>query len=129
MTLPMTVTVFSRYLADEKTHFVPTVLSGVLYRPYLGRTLNAAGPAATGKTGTLWIPARGGRRSPEFLEAAEDKTGLFTLLPGDYILPGTADFGEITGSIREKVPDARRILSVKERIYGTNLDHWEVEIG
>lgn len=129
MTLPMTVTLFSRYQAGEKTHFVPTVLSGVLYRPYLGRTLSSAGPAATGKTGTLWIPARGGRRSPELLAAAADKTGLFTLLPGDYILPGTEALTEITGSIREKVPDARRILSVKERIYGTNLDHWEVEIG
>ena len=129
MTLPMTVTIFSRYQTGEETHFVPTVLSGVLYRPYLGRTLNATGPAATGKTGTLWIPARSGRRSPDILAAASDKTGLFTLLPGDYILTGNENLEEITGSIREKCPDARRILSVTERIYGTNLDHWEVEIG
>lgn len=129
MTLPMTVTIFSRYSSGEQTHFVPTVLSGVLYRPYIGRTLSSAGPAATGKTGTLWIPARGGRRSPEVLAAAADKTGLFTLLPGDYILPGSGYLEEITGAIRESCPDARRILSVTERIYGTNLDHWEVEIG
>ena len=129
MTLPMTVTIFSRYQTGEQTRFVPTVLSGVLYRPYIGRTLSSAGPAATGKTGTLWIPARGGRRSPELLAAAADKSGLFTLLPGDYILPGSEKLEEITGSIRETIPDARRILSVKERIYGTNLDHWEVEIG
>ena len=129
MTLPMTVTVFSRYSVGEKTWFQPTVLPGVLYRPYTGQNLPSSGPELTGKTGTLWIPARGGRRSPGALAAAAQKDGLFTLLPGDYLIPGTVSDGEpILAPLGEQYPDARRILAVTARIYGTALDHWEVEI-
>ncbi len=129
MTLPMTVTVFSRYSVGEKTWFYPTVLPGVLYRPYAGQQLTSSGPEISGKTGTLWIPARGGRRAPEVLAEAAQKDGLFTLLPGDYLLPGAVSGSDpILAPLRGSYPGARRILAVTARIYGTALDHWEVEL-
>ena len=57
-----------------------------------------------------------------------DKTGLFTLRPGDFILSGTVSDTTITGELRERYPNARRILTVTERRYGTSLDHWEVTV-
>lgn len=127
MTLPMTVTLLSRYTVGEDTCYQPAVLPGVLYRPHSGARLTSSGPEAPAQTGTLWIPARGGRRSPEALARAADKTGLFTLLPGDYVLPGTVT-APVTGPLRESYPEARRITAVTARIYGTDLDHWEVSL-
>ena len=74
-------------------------------------------------------PLRGGRRSRAQLEAAADKTGLFTLLPGDFIAPGIFPQGAFTGELRQAVPEARRVKTVTERRYGTAMDHWEVETG
>lgn len=124
----MTVTALSRYFVGETLRWQPTVLPGVLYRPYSGEQLSATGPERTAQTGTLWIPARGGRRSPSEFAAAGDKTGLFTLCPGDFILPGTMNAASVTGEVREFYPQALRIVSVTERMYGSALDHWEVAV-
>ncbi len=126
--LPMTVTIFSRYTSGETLIWQPVILPGVLYRPAIGQNLTAIGPEFSRKTGTLWIPYRPGRVSGQEFFAAEDKSGLFTLRPGDFILPGTVNQTTITGELRELYPTARRILTVTERLYGTNLDHWEVTV-
>lgn len=126
--LPMTVTVFSRYTSGETLIWQPVILVGVLYRPAQGHTLTATGPEFSGKTGTLWIPYRPGRVSGQEFFSATDKTGLFTLRPGDFILSGTVSDTTITGELRERYPNARRILTVTERRYGTSLDHWEVTV-
>ena len=126
--LPMTVTIFSRYTTGETLIWQPVILPGVLYRPAIGQNLTATGPEFSGKTGTLWIPYRPGRVSGQEFFAAEDKSGLFTLRPGDFILPGTVNKTTINGDLREICPEARRILTVTERLYGTNLDHWEVTV-
>lgn len=126
--LPMNVTALSRYSVGETLYWQPTVLPGVLYRPYSGEHLSTTGPDRTAQTGTLWIPSRGGRRSPAEFSAAKDKTGLFTLCPGDYIVPGAIDTARLRGDAREKYPQALRIVSVTERIYGSSLDHWEVAV-
>ena len=126
--LPMTVTALSRYFVGETLYWQPTVLPGVLYRPYSGEHLATTGPDRTAQTGTLWIPSRGGRRSPAEFAAAQEKTGLFTLCPGDYIVPGTLNSTAVTGDVRDTYPQAVRIVSVTERIYGSSLDHWEVAV-
>lgn len=126
--LPMTVTIFSRYTSGETLIWQPVILPGVLYRPATGQNLTATGPEFSGKTGTLWIPYRPGRVSGQEFFAAEDKSGLFTLRPGDFILPGAVNDTTINGELRESYPEARRILTVTERLYGTNLDHWEVTV-
>lgn len=126
--LPMTVTIFSRYTSGETLIWQPTVLAGVLYRPAEGQNLTAIGPEFSGKTGILWIPYRPGRVSGQEFFAAEDKSGLFTLRPGDFLLPGTVNSTIVTGELRGSYPEARRILTVIQRLYGTNLDHWEVTV-
>ena len=126
--LPMTVTIFSRYTSGETLIWQPVILPGVLYRPAEGQTLTATGPKFSGKTGTLWIPYRPGRVNGQEFFQSEDKSGLFTLRPGDFILPGTVNETTINGELRGLYPNARRILTVTERLYGTNLDHWEVTV-
>ena len=126
--LPMTVTLFSRYTAGETLIWQPVILAGVLYRPAEGQNLTATGPECSGKTGTIWIPYRPGRVSGQEFFQSEDKSGLFTLRPGDFILPGTVNNTSVSGELRESYPEARRILTVTERRYGTSLDHWEVTV-
>lgn len=118
------VTVLSRG-ADESVWY-PTVLPDVFLRRTDGDALTTGGPDPSGGL-TLRIPVRGGRRSREEFSAAEDKTGLFTLLPGDYIIPEPVETEVISGEPRKQFPKARRIKAVVARLYGSHLDHWEVE--
>nr|DAK72824.1 MAG TPA: hypothetical protein [Caudoviricetes sp.] len=118
------VTVLSRG-ADESVWY-PTVLPDVFLRRTDGDALTTGGPEPSGGL-TLRIPVRGGRRSREEFSAAEDKTGLFTLLPGDYIIPEPVETEVISGEPRKQFPEARRIKAVVARLYGSHLDHWEVE--
>lgn len=118
------VTVLSRG-ADEGVWY-PTVLPDVFLRRTDGDTLTTGGPGPSGGL-TLRIPVRGGRRTRAELTAAEDKTGLFTLLPGDYIIPEPVETEAISGEPRKQFPKARRIKAVVARLYGSHLDHWEVE--
>lgn len=118
------VTVLSRG-ADESVWY-PTVLPDVFLRRTDGDALTTGGPEPSGGL-TLRIPVRGGRRSREEFSAAEDKTGLFTLLPGDYIIPEPVETEVISGEPRKQFPKARRIKAVVARLYGSHLDHWEVE--
>lgn len=119
------VTVLSR--GTDEAVWYPAVLTGVFLRRTDGDTLTTGGETPAGGM-TLRIPVRGGRRTREELEAAEDQTGLFTLLPGDYVIPEAVNGGErITGEPRKIYPQARRIKTVIARTYGSNLDHWEVE--
>lgn len=118
------VTVLSRG-ADEGVWY-PTVLTDVFIRRTDGDTLTTGGPEPSGGL-TLRIPVRGGRRTRAELTAAEDKTGLFTLLPGDYIIPEPVETEVISGEPRKQFPEARRIKAVVARLYGSHLDHWEVE--
>ena len=119
------VTVLSRG-ADESVWY-PTVLPDVFLRRTDGDALTTGGPEPSGGL-TLRIPVRGGRRTREEFSAAEDKTGLFTLLPGDYVLPeAVSGMEQITGEPRKQFPEARRIKAVVARLYGSHLDHWEVE--
>ncbi len=118
------VTVLSRG-ADESVWY-PTVLPDVFLRRTDGDALTTGGPEPSGGL-TLRIPVRGGRRTREEFSAAEDKTGLFTLLPGDYIIPEPVETEVISGEPRKQFPKARRIKAVVARLYGSHLDHWEVE--
>ena len=118
------VTVLSRG-ADESVWY-PTVLPDVFLRRTDGDALTTGGPEPSGGL-TLRIPVRGGRRSREEFSAAENKTGLFTLLPGDYIIPEPVETEVISGEPRKQFPKARRIKAVVARLYGSHLDHWEVE--
>ena len=115
-----TVTLYSR-ISDR---WVGTRLTGTAIRYAQGQGLTAAGPKVTDKHTILYIPVRGGRRSPEQLEVEEEKNGLFTLRPGDYVALGEWKTGEFTGEIRKQVPEALRITAVTDRIRGTALDHW-----
>ena len=108
------ITVYSRYGTDQPAKWQGTVLTGVFYRETAAEHLTAAGVGGDSPGLSLRIPLRGGRRSRAQLEAAADKTGLFTLLPGE---------------LRQAVPEARRVKTVTERRYGTAMDHWEVETG
>ena len=123
------ITVYSRYGTDQPAKWQGTVLTGVFYGETSADALTAAGSGQKSGGLSIRIPLRGGRRSREQLWAAEDRTGLFTLLPGDYIAPGIYPQGTFTGELRQTVPEARRVKSVTERRYGTALDHWEVETG
>lgn len=118
------VTVLSR--GGDESVWYPTVLPDVFLRRTDGDTLTTGGPEPSGGL-TLRIPVRGGRRSREEFSAAEDKTGLFTLLPGDYIIPEAVETEVISGEPRKQFPEAQRIKSVIARTYGSHLDHWEVE--
>lgn len=123
------ITVYSRYGTDQPAKWQGTVLTGVFYGETAAEHLTAAGVGGDSPGLSLRIPLRGGRRSRAQLEAAEDKTGLFTLLPGDFIAPGIFPQGAFTGELRQAVPEARRVKTVTERRYGTAMDHWEVETG
>ena len=118
-----TITLYSRHPGG----WVGTRLLGTAIRYAQGQGLSAAGPKVTDRRTILYIPIRGGRRSPQELEAAENKTGLFTLRPGDYVALGAGETGGFTGEVRNQVPQALRITAVTDRIRGTALDHWEVE--
>lgn len=119
------VTVLSR--GTDETVWYPTVLPGVFFRRTDGDALTTGGPEPSGGL-TLRIPVRGGRRTREELTAAEDKTGLFTLLPGDYVIPeAVTGMEKLTGEPRKQFPQARRVKTVVARTYGSLLDHWEVE--
>ena len=118
-----TVTLYSR----DGDGWLGTRLSGTAIRYAQGQGLTAAGPKVTDKRTILYIPVRGGRRTRDALAAESEKTGLFTLLPGDYVALGAGKTGEISGELRNHVPDVLRICAVTDRIYGTALDHWEVE--
>ena len=119
------VTVLSR--GTDETVWYPTVLPGVFLRRTDGDALTTGGPEPSGGL-TLWIPVRGGRRTRGEFSAAEDKTGLFTLLPGDYVIPeAVTGMEKLTGEPRKRFPQARRVKTVVARTYGSLLDHWEVE--
>lgn len=122
---PMTdaLTLYSRL---ENGYF-GTRLTGTAIRRIQSQSLSPTGPKLEDRATILYIPARGGRRGAQEFSAETDKTGHFTLLPGDYVVLGESEQGLIPGELRQKIPGALRIRTVTDHVRGSSLDHWEVE--
>lgn len=122
------ITIYNKYVDIGIEKWQRTVLQGVFW--------NAIKGAVTRKTGVqnvdsvqIIIPksARAGYFSPKAWAALADKTGAWTLQPGDTIVKGALDV-EITKSPKElqAYDDVLTITSVDAKTFGGDMAHWEV---
>ena len=121
-----TVTVYNRHGNDNPARWGRRVLRGVYWRTGVGTSLSVTGVTGGQLECLLIIPCRDGYVTPAMYAAAESHDDIWTLQPGDAIIPGEGPDGEITGAIQKAVPGCKLITSITDHWYGSTMDHWEV---
>ena len=121
-----TVTIYNRHGNDSPAKWGRRVLKGVYWRTGVGTSLSVTGVTGGQLECLLIIPYRDGYVAPAMYAAAESHDDVWTLQPGDAIVPGEGTDGEITGAIQKAVPGFKLIGSIADHWYGSTMDHWEV---
>lgn len=126
MMFNQTVTIYNRHGNDNPTRWGRRVLRGVYWRSGVGTSLSVTGVTGGQLECLLILPCRDGYVTPTAYAAAESHDDIWTLQPGDAIIPGEGPDGEITGAIQKAVPGCKLIASITDHWYGSTMDHWEV---
>lgn len=121
-----TVTIYNRHGNDNPTRWGRRVLHGVYWRSGVGTSLSVTGVAGGQLECLLILPHREGYVTPTTYAAAENHDDIWTLQPGDAVIPGEGPEGEIAGAIQKAVPGCKLIASITDHWYGSTMDHWEV---
>lgn len=128
---PHTITVYNRYIASGTERWQRTALKGVLWDATAGRATRTTG-IFTANSAKVIIPARVQSTGAHYVSPAAwgtrpSKAGAWTLQPGDIIAAGDTQ-ADITSSPTElqATAEARQIISVDAKGFGSRLDHWEV---
>lgn len=126
MMFNQTVTIYNRHGNDNPTRWGRRVLRGVYWRSGVGTSLSVTGVTGGQLECLLILPHREGYVTPAAYAAAESHDDIWTLQPGDAIIPGEGPDGEIAGAIQKAVPGCKLITSITDHWYGSTMDHWEV---
>jgi len=128
---PHTVTVYNKHREDGEEKWQRTVLYGVFWNAISGAVMRRTGATSTDSVQII-IPmaikaSRNEYRPPKEWAALTDKTGYWTLQPGDVVVKGALDV-EIDRSTKELqgYDDVLTITSVDTKGFGSGMDHWEV---
>lgn len=121
-----TVTIYNRNEVDFKEQLIPKLLSGVHTEQTVGAESSSEGDRNSGSLFVLipFKPHKNGFLPPHEYAAAEDKTGVWTLSPGDIITIGDTGAAENYAELAART-EAYRITEVKTFDFG-GLPHWEV---
>lgn len=126
MMFGQTVTIYNRHGNDNPARWGRRVLHGVYWRSGVSTSLGVTGVTGGQLECLLILPHREGYVTPAAYAAAESHDDIWTLQPGDAIIPGEGPDGEITGAIQKAVPGCKLIASITDHWYGSTMDHWEV---
>ena len=121
-----TVTLYNTYEQDFTSRPIPKLLKGVHIELTEGSVAAAEGDRAIDRL-FIVIPFNGLKTgfTPSYeYEAAEDKTGLWTLKNGDYVTVGDTGAAESHAALAARTR-VFRIAEVKTLDFGS-LPHWEV---
>lgn len=126
---PHTVTLYNKYLDGGTEHWQRRVIAGVFWNSRQGEQRRKHNAEAVDGV-QLLIPCRyapSGYLKPQAWAALSQKSGFWTLAPGDTIVLGLWN-QEIVRSTSElaALDDVRLITSVDERAFGSTMAHWEV---
>lgn len=121
-----TVTIYNRHGNDNPARWGRRVLHGVYWRSGVGTSLSVTGVTGGQLECLLILPHREGYVTPTMYAAAENHDDIWTLQPGDAVIPGEGPEGEIAGAIQKAVPGCKLIASITDHWYGSTMDHWEV---
>ena len=121
-----TVTIYNRYGNDNPARWGRRVLHGVYWRTGTGASLSVTGVTGGQLECLLILPHRDGYVTPAAYAAAETHDDIWTLQPGDAIIPGEGPTDGLAGPIQKAVPGCKLIGSVTDHWYGSTMDHWEV---
>ena len=126
MMFNQTVTIYNRHGNDNPTRWGRRVLRGVYWRSGVGTSLSVTGVTGGQLECLLILPCRDGYVTPTAYAAAESHDDIWTLQPGDAIIPGEGPDGEITGAIQKAVPGCKLSASSTGQGDGSTMDHGEV---
>lgn len=121
-----TVTLYNKYTAGGVEKWKRTVLSGVFWNSVEGAVLRKTGAASADSVVVLIPGSVGGYVKPKAWEALNDKSGSWTVKPGDTMVRGDVPV-EIVRSTRELdgLDDVLTVTTVDDKRFG-GLAHLEV---
>lgn len=126
-------TIYNHY-TDPQTkldQYQRTVLRGVFWDSAKGANIRKSGMESADSV-TLIIPKRvratGQYMKPKEWQRLADKTGYWTLQPGDRIVKGIVEteIEKVSSELDKQYDDVLTITNVDEKQYGGNMAHWEV---
>lgn len=128
---PHVATVYNHYRDGRGDKWQRTVLESIFWDNTRG--INArTGAIDNDDSALIIIPCidRFGYLPPKEFSKTEDKSGSWTLQPGDKIVFGSIDF-EIDethrlAELESDYDDVLTITKVDRHLFGSSLDHWEV---
>lgn len=121
-----TVTIYNRHEVDFKEQLIPKLLFGVHTEQTVGAESSSEGDRNSSGLFVLipFKPHKNGFLPPLEYAAAEDKTGAWTISPGDIITVGYTGAAESYAELAARTT-VYRITEVKTFNFG-GLPHWEV---
>ena len=121
-----TVTLYSKYVEDGTERWKRTILCGVFWNSVEGAVLRRTGAASADRVVVLIPDTVGGYVKPKAWDALGDKSGFWTVRPGDTLARGGVPV-EIARSTRELegFDDVLTVTTVDDKRFG-GLAHLEV---
>ena len=128
---PHAATVYNHYRDGREDRWQRTILKSIFWDNTRG--INArTGAIDNDDSALIIIPCedRTGYLPPKKFARTENKSGNWTLQPGDKIVFGAIDF-EINethrlAELESDYDDVLTITKVDRHLFGSSLDHWEV---
>lgn len=131
MVLGETCTIYNKYAVEDGDRWERTVVEGVFWDGTRGAVMRRTGVSG-GDSAMVLIPnwARSGDKTylaPKLWEKAGDKSGCWTVRPGDRIVRGECPL-ELDGSSRglEDWDDVLAVTAVAFRRFGGEMAHLEI---
>ncbi len=125
-----TCTVYNKYIDGKIEKWQWTVLTGVFWDEVRGSNFRKTGVENADSVFIL-IP-KFVKADKQFLpsqewQSLEDKTGSWTLQPGDTIIKGSVAYEVVKSSKElEQFDSCHKITKVDSKLFNSSMAHWEV---
>ena len=126
-----TCTIYNKYTAGDQDHWARTVVNGIFWDGTRGAVMRRTGVFGGDSAMVLipnWADSQGKQYlAPKIWEQTEDKTGCWTVRPGDRVVRGECK-AEPEGSSKEldELDDVLTVTAVAFRRFGGDMAHLEI---
>jgi hypothetical protein len=125
------ITVYNKYKGtDGLEKWQRIVVRGVYWNAIKGAVMRKTGVTTADSVQLIIpysVPVSKFYRSPKEWLQMDDKTGYWTLQPGDTIIKGCIEYNVVKSTKElQEYDDVLTITSVDFKVFGGDMKHWEV---